>query len=351
MNFRSPTPLLLAVLMVPGCQDEEEFLEDEIFAAAEDRSLDEEFCNTLYTFEHMVETEDGTVLRLTEKLSPASVLHFPRRAVLMLPGTLVSGDMYDVQVDGGVDFSALDRAAREGFFAYAVTYEGYPGSEQPADGSTVTAERSLQQMGEVVEWIRHERYVGRVDLFGASFGSSLATALGGTESPINRHHVGRIVLQALVYKQVTPLFQAVFFTPETQAALENAPNGYILTAPEMYGLILAGADPEAAGWGFANFPDVYATGPTLAGFDLPVFEGEHGRARALQFWGTADLITPIEDAEQFQEEYGGPSDLLILPDAGHAPYIGDEVTREIFWTESLDFLDYGFSFYLACEPT
>jgi pimeloyl-ACP methyl ester carboxylesterase len=351
MKLRRVLPGLLLIYPLAACQDDTNAIEDEVFAAAEERKLSGEFCEQVFTIEHMFETSDGVELRVTERLSPASVLRLPRRAVLMMPGTLVTGDMYDIEVESGVDFSALDRAAREGYFAYAVTYEGYPGSELPAHGGTVTADRVLEHMGEVVEWIRGERHVTRVDLFGASFGSSLATALGGTQSPINRHHIGRIVLQALVYKEVTPLFEQVFFSPEVQAALENAPNGYILTAPEMYGLILLGADPEAAQWGFENFPDVYATGPTLEGFDLPLFEGTNGRAPALQFWGTIDPITPIEDAENFQDEYGGPSDLIVIPEAGHAPYIGDEVTREIFWSESLEFLDYNpWTFYIGCEP-
>ena len=269
----------------------------------------------------------------------------------MMPGTLVSGDMYDIEIDGATDFSALDRAARAGFFAYAVTYEGYPGSSQPEDGSTVTAERSLAQLGKVVNWIRFNRAILKVDLLGTSFGSSLAIALGGTQSPIPRSRIGRIVLQALVYQQVTPLFEEVFFSPEVQEMLENAPGGYILTAPEVYGLILFGADPAAAAWGFENFPGLYATGPTLAGFDLPVFDAEHGRAPALQLWGSLDLISPFADVEQFQSEYGGPSELRILPDAGHAPTIAVPEMRDAFWNETFEFLDYDpFHVFLACAP-
>ena len=189
-----------------------------------------------------------------------------------------------------------------------------------------------------------------MDLLGASFGSSLATALGGSLSPVPTSYVGRIVLQALVYKSVTPLFQSVFFTPEVQQALLNAPGGYIMTAPEMYGLILFAADAGAAAWGFENFPDVYATGPTLEGFDLPVFDGQFGQAPALQFWGTSDLITPELDVQQFQDEYGGPVELRVMPGAGHAPYIAEPDLAEAFWGETFDFLDYGPAWWLACSP-
>lgn len=341
----------LSVLTASGCEEPASAQEAALYEELETRSLPADFCEQLFTYEHMVATADGTQLRVTEAFSPASVFRFPRRAVLMMPGTLVSGDQWNMDVDESGDFNALKRAAREGYFAYSVTYEGYPGSEQPLDGSTVTAERSLTQMGEIVEWIRAQRYVAKVDLFGTSFGSSLATALGGTQSPIPRWHIGRVVLQALVYKEVTPLFEEVFFSPEVLALLESAPNGYIMTAPEMYGLILIAADPAAAAFAFANYPDVYATGPTLSGFDLPVFEASYGRAPLLQFLGDADPITPMSDALAFQSEYGGSADLVVLPGAGHAPYIGNESTREVFWSESLEFLDYSsFNFFLACEP-
>lgn len=326
-----------------------EDVEEQILEDAEFRGGEAEFCSQVFTFEHDVDVGGGVTLHVVEKFSPASVLRFPRRALLMLPGTLVSNEMYDMDVDETPDFNALDRAALAGYFAFAVTYEGYPGSSQPADGSTVGAESTLAQLGEVVEWIRWQRGVHKVDLLGASFGSSQATALGGSLSPITPSHIGRIVLMALVYEQVTPLFQEVFFSPEVRAMLENAPNGYIQTGPESYGLILAGADPAAAAWGFEHFPGVYATGPTLEGFDLPVFDAAYGEAPALQFWGTLDPITPYEDVETFQAEYAGPNELRVLPDAGHAPYLAEPDLREAFWAETFEFLDYmPYEVYLAC---
>lgn len=352
MSLRWGCVAVVMTALVTACEAEDpKDLEEQILEEAEFRSLDDEFCQTIYTFDHQIDVGDGVSLHVIEKFTPKSVLRFPRRAMLMLPGTLVTNDMYDIDVEApGPGLNALDRMALNGYFAYAVTYEGYGASSLPEDGSTVTAERSLEQMGQVVEWIRHERWVSKVDLLGTSFGSSLAIALGGTQSPINRHHVGRLVLQALVYKSVTPLFEQIFFSPETQAALENAPNGYVPTAPEMYGLILASTDPAAAAYGFANFPGVYATGPTLEGFDLPVFDAEYGRARALQFWGDEDLITPLEDAQLFQSEYAGDSQLSVLSQTGHAPYIGIEDVRDDFWGQTTDFLDEGrWTFQIACN--
>lgn len=345
----------MLALVAVGCdpqtiEDATVETEAEIIEEAEFRGGSPAFCDNIYTFEHEVSVGDGAVLRVIEKFSPASVLQFPRRSVLMLPGTLVTGELYNIDIDGGSDFNALDRAAAQGFFAFSVTYEGYPGSSIPDDGSTVDEVRTLEQMGVLIEKIRHARHVKKVDLLGTSFGSSLAIALGGSESPIPPSHIGRIIMQALVYKGVTPLFEEVFFSPEVQELLLNAPDGYIQTAPEQYGLILANTDPAAAAYGFENFPDVYATGPTLTGFDLPLFDGANGIAPALQFWGDADLITPLSDVETFQSEYAGPNELRIVPGVGHSPFIAEPDELEFFWSESFDFLDYGYGFFLACEP-
>jgi pimeloyl-ACP methyl ester carboxylesterase len=340
-----------------GCDAEEpageatDGVEAEVYAELEARSgqLPQELCEKVYSFDHFIPVGNGVTLHVVEKLTARSVLRVPRRAMLMLTGTLVTNEQYDLDVDAE-GLNALDRAAQAGYFAFSATYEGYDGSTLPADGSTVTADRLIGQMGVLVEWIRWHRLVPQVDLLGSSLGSSLAVALGGTQSPINRHHVGKAVLTAVVHEEVTPLFQSIFFSPEVQALLEGAPNGYVPTGPEQYGLILDSVDPAAAAYGFANFPGVYATGPTLEGFDLPVYAAENGRAPVLQIWGDHDLITPLSDALEFQDDYGGPSELLQLPGAGHAPYYGEPVVRDAFWDATFDFLDEGrWAFFLACE--
>jgi len=307
-------------------------------------------CDIVITRDYEVETDNGASIHVIEKFTPASVFQFPRRGVLMLPGTIVTGEIWNTTIDGDASYNALERAAREGYYAYALTYEGYPGSSQPASGLDVTADRSLEQAGDVVEWIRSKRFIPKVDLFGASLGSSLATALGGTQSPINRHHINRLVLTAHVYKEVTPEFAETFFSPEVLALFLNAPNGYVQTVAPMYGAIVALATPEAQAEAFAQWPDVYAVGPTLEGFVLPVFDGIYGRAPVLQVWGTNDPITPLSDVTTFQSEYGGTVEILQIPGGGHAPQF--EPQRDLFFDESFGFLDEGrWSFFLACNPS
>jgi pimeloyl-ACP methyl ester carboxylesterase len=303
----------------------------DVAAQSEELSL----TDRVFTLDHHIQVTSEANLHVIEKFTLKSLLRFHRRALLMASGTLVTNEQWNVPGP----YNALDRAARAGYFGFAATYEGYGQSTIPADGKTVTAERLLVEMGQVVEWIRHRRFVRRVDMLGSSLGSSLAVELGGIHSPINRRHIGRLVLTANVYKGVTPFFQAIFFNPEFRAFLESVPNGYLPTAPEAYGPVLAFAEPAAAAYVTANIPGLYAVGPTLEGFDLPVFPAQNGRAPAIQFWGDQDPITPLSDAQQFLAEYGGPSCLSVLPGGGHSPYY--EPVKETFWNQSFAFLNDG----------
>ena len=333
---------LAALLMLACGSSVDRTGEPEAIASAEE-PLDVEFCpaacDQVFTREHYVPVGDGATLHVVEKFTLASIATFPNRALLMLTGTLVTNKQYDTDVPGDESYDALVQAARQGYFAYSASYEGYGLSSHPEDGSTVTADRMLVQMGDLVEWIRHRRGVPKVDLMGASLGSSLCVALGGELSPIPRRHVGRIVLTSHVYKEVTPLFQEIFFNPELLAFLQNAPNGYVETGPDAYGLILSHVTPEVGAWAYATFPGEYATGPTLEGFDLPVFDAEYGRAPALQVWGDQDPITPLSDVARFQSEYGGLVDLAVIPGGAHALTL--EPTREQMWNAVFAFLDEG----------
>jgi pimeloyl-ACP methyl ester carboxylesterase len=291
----------------------------------------------VFTLEHSIPVSTGATLHVVEKFSLASVLRPQRRAILMLPATLVTNVIWNAEVPSAPDdFNALDRAAREGFFAFTLDWEGYGESSHPPDGFDVTAERLLAASAALVKWIRLHRFVKKVDLMGSSLGSSLAVALGGKNSPMDHHRIGHVVLTAHVYKNATPFANETLFSPESMAFLLSAPNGYVATAPAVYAIITAFSEPEVFTYCELNCPGTYAVGPTLEGFDLPVFAASKGRAPLLQFWGDNDLITPLSDAQQFQSEYGGPAELVVLPGGGHVPHW--EAVRETFWEQTFDFL-------------
>jgi alpha-beta hydrolase superfamily lysophospholipase len=291
----------------------------------------------IVTEHHFVTVSNGATLHVVEKFTASALQRDRRRAILMMPATLVTNLLWNADVPGTPEFNGLERGARAGFITYTLDYEGYGASSKPADGKDVTAARLAQDAGDLVRWIRHRRHVAKVDVFGSSLGSTLAVILGSAQSPIPRHWIGRVVLTANVYKSVTALATAAFFNPQVEALLEGAPNGYLATQAQTYGLVLFNADPAAQAYGFSVFPGTYAVGPTLSGFNLPVFQASGGRAPMLQFWGDLDMVTPLSDAQQFQSEYGGPHTLVVLHGGAHVPFW--EPVREQFWADSFAFLD------------
>ncbi|HSQ63790.1 MAG TPA: alpha/beta fold hydrolase [Polyangiaceae bacterium] len=307
--------------------------------AQESSALASSPCAQLLSKQHYVRVSDDVTLHVLEKYSVGSLAAFPRRAVLMLPPTLATNAIYDAQVPADPTYDAMERIAKDGYFVFTPSYEGYGLSTRPADGSTVTKWRILGDLGTLVEWIRRTHHVDQVDVFGMSLGASLAVALGGTQSSTDPSHIGRIVLASNVYKSVTPFFQSVFFTPQFLAFLQSAPNGYIDTTPGAYAPLLSNATPDATTWVAANLPGSYATGPTLEGFYLPPFDAQEGRAPALQFWGTADPVTPPEDVAAFQSEYGGPVQLHVIEGGAHALLF--EAGRDELWQSALAFWDTG----------
>lgn len=291
-------------------------------------------CEHVYEVDHLIDVGDGATLHVIEKFSGRSLLHVPRRGLLMITPTLVTNELYDADVPGDASYNALDRAAGQGYFAFAPSYEGYEGSSHPDDGKSVTAERSLEQMSEIVAWIGHHRRIPKVDLYGMSLGASLATALGGVVSPESARHIDRIVVAANVYKAFTSEAAAIF-SPEFEAFLESIPGGYFTTDASFYFPVLALAEPPALAWGLEHLPGTYSLGPTLEAFELPIFDAASGRAPLLQAWGTFDPLTPESDVLQFQAEYGGPSELAVFEGGGHSLFL--EPAREPFWQAAFEF--------------
>lgn len=331
----------ILILTFGGCApnaDSEiaDLTDDDIGASAEELGGASEFCDAIHSREHFVDVGDGVQLHVLERFSGRALLRHPRRAVLMIPATLTNNDLYDAQVAGDPSYNALDTFAAEGWFAYSVSYEGYGQSTHPDDGATVTIERSLPQMNEVLEWIRRRRFVRDVDILGTSVGSDLAIALGGLQNGRDRHHVGHIVLTATVYLAFSELVQTVAFTPEFEAFLLSIPDGYVETFPPFYDLVISEVDPDARAWAYATLPGIYATGPTLEAFDLPATDATSGRAPALTFWGTNDPVTTRDDVYALQADYGGDMRVVEIAGGGHGPYI--EPGRHVFWEETFGFL-------------
>ncbi len=301
-------------------------------------ALLEQLCNQEYRFERWLDAGDGVAIHVIERFSGRAVARFPRRAILMLPATIAPNAWFDANIPGDPTYNALHQMARRGFFALAMSYEGFRESSRPADGTTVTAQRCLEHAGEVLEWIRVHRGVPKVDVLGNSIGAGIAMALGGTESPINYHHVNRVVISTALYKLPSPMIEAIY-TPAYEAYLRGLPGGYITSTPATYAGLFTEMTPEGLAWADTVLPGEYAVGPLLEVFDLPFFEAAPGRAPMLQFWGSDNPVTPLADVELLASEYGGPYQLAVLQGAAHSPAF--ESVRHEVWDETAEFLDEG----------
>jgi pimeloyl-ACP methyl ester carboxylesterase len=259
--------------------------------------------------DHSVPVGDDVMLHVVEAVPNAA--RVPPRAIIFVPATLVDHHQWNADVTPDGSYNAIVRAAQQGFHAFAFDWEGYGQSTHPANGLTVTAERMLPQAGALLEWVRVRTGAERVDLVGASLGDSIAFALGGSTSPIDANHVGRVALTSHVYADPSPAI-LVLTGPPACIAMENAPNGYMDTNAAMYAPILWTATPEAQLWAYQNFPGTYAAGPTHEGCDLPAFPASWGRAPARVFYGTLDLITNEADVQNFCADYGGPCELDLI---------------------------------------
>lgn len=286
--------------------------------------------------DHFVTVSSGATIHVVAKYSPEALERDHRRAVLMLPATLVTSILWNADVPDAPEFNAMLHTAHEGFLSYSLDWEGYGLSTHPADGKSVTKEVMLQDAADIVQWIREEHHVHKVDLFGSSLGSGVAVALGSIDSPIPHRWIGHVVLTANVYKNITPFASQVLLSPAVEQLLLTVPNGYIQTSAPFYGIILSQVLPAPLAWANEAIPGVYAVGPTLEGFALPDFDAHEGRAPMLQFWGTNDLITPFSDVQQFQSEYGGSGALVVLQGGGHVPFW--EAVRDQFWQNTDAFL-------------
>ena len=291
----------------------------------------------IVAFEHCVNVGHGVSLYVTEKFTMEATARNPRRALLLLPATLVDSRQWNTEVEGNGSFNGLERAAREGFFAYTVDYWGYGRSSKPPDGREVTKDRLLAHMGAVVEWIRQRSGTPQVDMVGISLGSLLASALGGRESPIPNSHVGKVVLTAVVYKRASPVLSLTLLSPAGCALLEGSPNGYTETNSATYAPLIANSEPEVQVWCYQNCPGRYAVGPTLTGCSLPVFDAADGRAPALVLWGDRDLVSPRDDVEEFAADYGGHAEFRVTEGGAHTLHW--EPVRETFWQQTIAFLN------------
>ena len=131
---------------------------------------------------HITTDTDGITLYLRNKRRRGIERFGPEKTVVMVHGaTFSSGSLYDVRLGG---MSYMDFLAAHGFDVFAVDVRGYGHSTRPPemeqDGSlsppVVKTETGVVDLGHAVDFVLRHRGLDRVNIFGMSWGGTVAGA-------------------------------------------------------------------------------------------------------------------------------------------------------------------------------
>jgi pimeloyl-ACP methyl ester carboxylesterase len=307
-----------------------------IRALTRPRDLSEAELDEVHELHHYLPVGPGRRVHVTETFTLRGWLSWPHRAVLLLPGTLSQGSFYNLDVDG---YRFQDTLAREGFFAFAVDYEGSGESTYPANGYDVTHDYLVAANRPILSFIRLARLVPKVDVLGESNGGSIATELCA-----DGRAVRSCVLTSMLYVEGTDFFNSVFLDPGFVWFLTNQPDGYLDVGPELYFNILARMSPEVAAATLDTQPGVYAMGPVVVGLSgLPWFDPTRAAVPGLIIQGTEDSIATQADADLLAAAYGsvggGEATVARIEGAGMIPRTEPAPYNEQWTDLVLEFLD------------
>lgn len=136
----------------------------------------------LFEDHHIACDTPGITLYLRNKRRRGVEQFGPERTIVMVHGaTFSSGSLYDVRLGG---MSYMDFLAARGFDVFAVDVRGYGHSTRPPemeqDGAlsppVVKTETGVVDLGHAVDFVLRHRGLDRVNIFGMSWGGTVAGA-------------------------------------------------------------------------------------------------------------------------------------------------------------------------------
>ena len=156
--------------------------------------------------EMMVPSSDAGIEIYVRNKRPADMTSFRAdRTLLYVHGsTYPSSTAFDLQLDG---LSWMDYIAQRGYDVYLLDLRGYGKSTRPkemsqpaeANGPIVRGDTAVKDIGSVVDYILKRRNIGKLNLLGWSWG----TTLMATYTTQNAPKVQRLVLYAPVWIRTT----------------------------------------------------------------------------------------------------------------------------------------------------
>ena len=297
--------------------------------------LTEEEVDEVHVLEHDVPVGSGRVAHVTERFAMRSWSSRPRRAALLLPGTVVTGSFYNLEVDG---YRFAEMLARQGFFVFAMDLEGTGRSAYPRSGLDVTHASLVAGARVVLSYIRWIRQVPRVDAVGEINGGAIAAELCDADCSVRS-----CVLSSMLYRKGTPFFQERFLDPGFLGFLASRPDGYLDVTPDLYFNITARTSPEVSAAVLATQPGRYAVQPLMEPVAMPWFDPRRARVPALIVQGTEDNIATQADGDHLAAMYGsapgagGTAEVLRIAGSGHIPRI-EPGANETWSRAVIDFL-------------
>jgi pimeloyl-ACP methyl ester carboxylesterase len=282
------------------------------------------------TLDHFVQVAPGRVIHVIETFTLRSREQCPHRAIVMLPGPVTNGVYFNIDAPG-YDGGAI--LAQQGYFSFAVDFEGSGQSSFPAQGRDATFARDLEDSRAVVEYVRDARKTRRVDVLGESWGGGIAAELCA-----DPHTTRSCVMSSMLYRNVTAAGEAAFRSPAFHAFLESLTDGYIPLPAPFFGQFVTNSPPAVQAFTFAEEPGNYSVAPLYAAFDLPFFDPTTARVPGIVIQGDSDPNVPASDTQQLGADYGEHGAPVVFIHAGHVPRLEVPPANEIYWSTVVDFL-------------
>jgi pimeloyl-ACP methyl ester carboxylesterase len=286
----------------------------------------------LFTIEHNVPVGSDAQVHVTETFTLRAWLRFPHRGLLMLPGPLVKGDFYNIDVDG---YRGRDLIAQRGFFALTVDFIGTGGSTFPVQGRDATQDVQIAAMRAVINRFAATRLIPKMDVLGESWGGGV-----GAEICADRTRVKSCIMASMLYKTPSDFANQTFRSPAFRAFLDSLTDGYLTTFPDIYFPIIANSPPDVVAWTHANQPGRYTIVPLLDVFDLPFFDPTIARVPGRIIQGEFDPNQSLDDTRELARDYDRRgAELVVIPGAGHIPRVEAAPKSDLYWNAVVGFID------------
>ncbi len=288
----------------------------------------------IFRLEHLLPIGPGRVMHVTETFSPRAFLrHGHPRAIVMLPGPVTRGNLFNINVPG-YDGGAI--MARRGFFSYAVDFEGTGLSTFPARGTSVTMDSQVDAVKQVLFYVQLFRGVPRVDVLGESWGGGVAA-----EVCKNKLSARSCILASMIYETPSPAAKAQYQSPGWLGFLQSLPNSYLPTASWLYAPLVANSPPAVQQWTLATQPGTYTIQPLFEFFNIPFFDPTVARVPGLLIQGENDPESLPSDVAQLAADYGkhGAVGMVTIAGGGHIPRIEVAPYNTEYWDAVTDFVD------------